>query len=239
MKNVSCLLLACVMLSALSAWTEDEPAKAKEKSAVVLNDDNDKLSYAVGLQVGKSLQSAAIDIKMEPFLKAVEDVMADREPALSEEEMMAVMNAFRQKAMEKMEAEQQAEAGENLTKGEAFLKENAAKEGVKTLESGLQYRVIEEGDGPSPAASDQVKVHYRGTLIDGTQFDSSYDRNEPAVFGVTQVINGWTEALQLMKKGAKWQLFIPPNLAYGPSGRPGIPPNAVLLFDVELLEINP
>ncbi len=239
MKKMTCVLVACVLFSALSAWTADDTAKAKEKSTVVLYDDSEKLSYAVGLQVGKSLQTAAIDLKMDAFVKGIEDVMADREPALSDEEMMVVMNAFRQKAMEEMESKQQAEAETNLRDGQAFLAANAAKEGVKTLDSGLQYRVIEEGAGPSPTASDRVKVHYRGTLIDGSQFDSSYDRGEPVVFGVTQVIKGWTEALQLMKKGAKWQLFIPPQLAYGPNGRPGIPPNAVLIFDVELLDINP
>ena len=239
MKKMACLLVACALFSALWAWTDEGAAQAREKSTVILNDDTEKLSYAVGLQVGKSLQSAQMDLKMELFLKGVEDVMAEREPALSDAEMMSVMNAFRQKAMEKMESKQQAEAETNLREGEAFLAANAAKEGVKVLDSGLQYRVIEEGSGPSPTASDRVKVHYRGTLIDGKPFDSSYDRGEPVVFGVTQVIKGWTEALQLMKKGAKWQLFIPPQLAYGPSGRPGIPPNAVLIFDVELLDINP
>eukprot|EP01026_Neomeris_dumetosa_P039431 TRINITY_DN32356_c0_g2_i12.p2 TRINITY_DN32356_c0_g2~~TRINITY_DN32356_c0_g2_i12.p2 ORF type:complete len:191 (-),score=26.40 TRINITY_DN32356_c0_g2_i12:88-660(-) len=147
------------------------------------------------------------------------------------------VNTAMQEKRKKDQEEQAKIAEENLTKGAAFLEENKAKEGVVALESGLQYKVLKEGTGESPADTDRVKVHYTGTLIDGSKFDSSVDRGQPATFGVRQVIKGWTEALKLMKVGSKWQLFIPADLAYGETSRPKIPGNSVLVFDVELLEI--
>jgi len=151
--------------------------------------------------------------------------------------MKQVYTAWQQKMRAKMAAKQAKEAAENLAAGTAFLEANKAKEGVKVLPSGLQYKVVKEGTGNTPTADDKVKTHYRGTLIDGTEFDSSYKRNQPAEFGVTKVIKGWTEALQLMKVGGKWELYIPANLAYGQRGRPSIPANSTLIFEIELLEI--
>jgi FKBP-type peptidyl-prolyl cis-trans isomerase len=151
--------------------------------------------------------------------------------------MSKVYMAWQQKMRAKMAAKQKKEAAENLAAGTAFLEANKKKEGVKVLPDGLQYKIIKEGTGPTPTADDKVKTNYRGTLIDGTEFDSSYKRNRPAEFNVKGVIKGWTEALELMKVGAKWELFIPPNLAYGERGRPGIPPNSTLIFEIELLDI--
>ncbi len=157
-----------------------------------------------------------------------------------QEAMMALQKKMSE-AQEEMQREmmdrQREEGGKNLVAAEAFLAENAKEDGVIVRDSGLQYRVLTEGSGDKPTADSQVRVHYKGTLLDGTQFDSSYDRGEPAQFQAGQVIQGWQEALQLMSVGSKWQLFIPPNLAYGENGRPSIPSNSLLIFEVELLEI--
>ncbi|HPO12450.1 MAG TPA: FKBP-type peptidyl-prolyl cis-trans isomerase [Candidatus Hydrogenedentes bacterium] len=211
-----------------AATAEEVPAK--EKSTAVLETDIDKASYAVGIQLGEFLKRIGLIPNQELFMKAIDDVTAGREPAINQQEAEAVVRSFMTKA-------QKERSDKNLAAGEEFLKANAAKEGVKVLPSGLQYKVITEGDGPSPTANDKVKVHYTGTLTDGTKFDSSVDRGEPVEFGVTQVIKGWTEALQLMKKGAKWQLFIPASLGYGPRDQQKIPANSVLIFEVELLDI--
>ncbi len=227
------LSIALIMSAPALAQTPPAPdaASGKEKSTVTLENDIDKASYAVGIQLGEFLKRIGLTPNQELFMKAIDDVTAGREPALSQQDAEAAVRAFMTKA--------QKERGEkNLAAGEEFLKANAAKEGVKVLPSGLQYKVITEGDGPSPTANDKVKVHYTGTLIDGTKFDSSLDRGEPVEFGVTQVIKGWTEALQLMKKGAKWQLFIPPALGYGARDQQKIPANSVLIFDVELIDIS-
>tara|TARA_Y100000766_G_C18893273_1_gene599627 strand:- start:1818 stop:2333 length:516 start_codon:yes stop_codon:yes gene_type:complete len=164
---------------------------------------------------------------------SINDALAGKESRLKPEEMQEAMMNMRKKMVE----ERKQKAEENKTSGAKYLEENKAKEGVKVTESGLQYKVLKEGEGAQPKESDTVKVHYKGTLIDGTEFDSSYSRNEPAEFGVGQVIRGWVEGLQLMKVGSKYQFFIPSDLAYGPQGRPSIPPNSVLIFEVELLDI--
>ena len=179
-----------------------------------------------------------MEVNLSPFLRGLNDVMADRELALEEQELRQVMMEFQQRMMAKQREMRQKEAEENLAAGEAFLQENSTKEGVSVLPSGLQYKVLKEGTGAIPTATDRVKTNYRGTLIDGEEFDSSYDRGQPAEFAVTGVIAGWTEALQLMKEGARWQLFVPGNLAYGARGRPPrIAPNATLIFEIELIEI--
>jgi len=166
------------------------------------------------------------------------DKVSGEETRLTQEEALAEREAFMQRRQQQMQAQQQQEAQANSEAGEAFLAQNADRDGVMVTDSGLQYRVIEEGEGDSPAAEDRVTVHYKGTLIDGTQFDSSYDRGEPATFALNQVIPGWTEGLQLMSEGAKYEFFIPSELAYGEQGRPGpIGPNATLIFEVELLEV--
>jgi FKBP-type peptidyl-prolyl cis-trans isomerase FkpA/FKBP-type peptidyl-prolyl cis-trans isomerase FklB len=202
-----------------------------------LNTDKKKLSYAIGqqigTQVGRQIKGSGLDIDPVVLSQSIQDAIAGKKSKLTPEQMQAVMSKANDVAQAKMEA-----AGkDNKVKGDKFLADNKGKAGVKTTASGLQYQVIKEGTGATPKETDTVKVHYRGTLIDGTQFDSSYDRNEPAEFPLNQVIKGWTEGLQLMKVGGKMKLFVPSDMAYGLQGRPGIPPNSVLVFEVELLEI--
>jgi FKBP-type peptidyl-prolyl cis-trans isomerase len=197
--------------------------------------EKDKVSYILGTSVGTSLKQQNYDINFDPFVKGLADALEGRDLAMTPEEMNQVMMAYQQKMM----AQQQVLGDKNISEGRAFLEQNKNQAGVVTLPSGLQYKILTPGTGPVPTALDSVKTHYRGTLLNGQEFDSSYSRNEPATFGVTQVIQGWQEALQLMKVGAKWQLFIPADLAYGPQGRPSIPPNSVLIFEIELLEITP
>lgn len=204
-----------------------------------LKSQKDKVSYSIGINMGRNLKQEGIDIDPDHFSKGVKDSLTGAKPSLSDEEMMAVLAGF-QKEMAAKQAEKMKIVGEkNKKDGEAFLAENKKKEGVKTLPSGLQYKVLKEGTGKKPKATDKVATHYQGTLIDGTEFDSSYKRNKPAVFPVNGVIPGWSEALQLMKVGSKWQLVIPSKLAYGErAAGPLIGPNAVLLFTMELISIN-
>ena len=192
----------------------------------------DKFSYAIGLGIGQNLLSmGAQGINVEDFAQAIADVLNRNELAMSHNEAREIVNKYFMELEEKMNAE-------NIEKGKAFLAENAKKEGVVTLPSGLQYEVITEGNGKKPSAPDRVKCHYEGTLIDGTLFDSSIKRGQPAVFGVNQVIQGWVEALQLMSEGSKWRLFIPSELGYG-AQQAGemIPPHSTLIFEVELIEV--
>lgn len=192
----------------------------------------DKFSYAIGLGIGQNLLSmGAQGINVEDFAQAIADVLNRKETAISHNEAREIVNKYFMELEEKMNAE-------NIEKGKAFLEENAKKEGVITLPSGLQYQVITEGNGKKPSATDKVKCHYEGTLVDGTLFDSSIKRGQPAVFGVNQVIKGWVEALQLMSEGSKWRLFIPSELGYG-AQQAGemIPPHSTLIFEVELIEV--
>ncbi len=200
----------------------------------------DRISYALGLSMGNNFRASGIDsINVEDFADGVAAVFYGAQPKMTYDEAKTVIRDY----FAEMEKKQQAEAAKlgeaNKAAGDAFLAENGKRAEVKTTPTGLQYEVLTEGDGPQPEATDQVEVHYTGKLIDGTVFDSSVDRGIPATFGVTQVIPGWVEALQLMKAGAKWRLFIPSNLAYGPNGAPGSPigPNSTLIFDVELLKV--
>ena len=204
------------------------------------NKSLDRISYALGLSMGNNFRASGItEINVQDFADGVAAVFYGSTPKMSYDEAKAEIQAY----FTEMEKKQRAAAEElgkaNAAAGEAFLAENGKRVEVKTTPSGLQYEVLTEGDGPRPEANDQVEVHYTGKLIDGTVFDSSVDRGMPATFGVTQVIPGWVEALQLMKAGSKWRLFIPSNLAYGPNGAPGSPigPNATLVFDVELLKV--
>lgn len=201
---------------------------------VSLDTDQKKASYAIGTQLGKNLKDAKIDYDPEALLQAMKDIREGKPEALSQEELAKAMQNLQQTAQKK----QAESAEENKKKGDEFLTKNKANPSVKTTASGLQYTVEKEGSGKSPSDTDEVKVHYTGTLIDGTKFDSSVDRGQPAEFPVNGVIKGWTEALKLMKEGSKYKLTIPSDLAYGPMARPGIPPNSVLLFDVELLEVK-
>jgi len=200
-----------------------------------LDSEKQKFSYAVGIQIGQDLKRNGMAIEAGPVAMAIEDVITGKEPKLTVPEMQALFADF-----QKREAARKELAGKmNKEEGDKFLAENKGKEGVTELPSGLQYKVITAGTGKQPTATDTVSVHYRGTLINGTEFDSSYQRGEPATFPVNGVIKGWTEALQLMKVGAKWQLFIPSDLAYDTRGAGGdIGPNSMLMFDVELLSVK-
>jgi FKBP-type peptidyl-prolyl cis-trans isomerase FklB len=190
----------------------------------------DSLSYAIGINVGDNLRNQKLNVNPDIISKAIKDAIANNKNVMSSEACGTFIQNYFQ--------DQASKAGnENRMKGEAFLTTNKTKPGVSITASGLQYKVLTSGTGPKPTETDKVKVHYHGTFIDGTVFDSSVNRGEPATFGVTQVIKGWVEALQLMTVGSKWTLYIPADLAYGPQGPPSIGPNQALVFDVELIEI--
>lgn len=202
--------------------------------------DAEKISYAIGARTGqqlKQLKEMGLEISLDQYINGVRDAMYAKDLAMSDEAMQEVMQTFQKEMMAKQKVKQAEEGKVNLAAGKEFLAENAKQEGVKVLPSGLQYQVLKEGTGDSPSLNDKVKAHYEGTLIDGTVFDSSYKRDKPSEFAVQGVIKGWTEALQLMQVGAKWKLFVPPDLAYGERGRPSIPANSTLIFEVELLEV--
>ncbi|MDR5866399.1 FKBP-type peptidyl-prolyl cis-trans isomerase [Halomonas koreensis] len=200
--------------------------------------DAERLGYSLGVTLGKSIQQDVSDLDVDAFTQAVRDVFAGDELAMSDQEMAETMQAFQQQAMEARaaEAEQQAEA--NRAEGEAYRAENAERDDVTVTDSGLQYRELASGDGATPGADDTVQVHYEGKLIDGTVFDSSYERGEPVSFQVGQVIEGWQEALQLMSVGDTWEIVIPAELAYGTRGQGPIGPNETLVFKVELLDVT-
>ena len=205
----------------------------------VLKTERDRVSYTIGLDIGNNLKSQSIDVDPEVFSKGVKDALTGSKPLLTEKEIQETMTNFK-KEMQVKQASRMKDVGEKKKKeGEVFLAKNGKKEGVTTLPSGLQYEVIKEGSGKIPESTDTVSVHYRGILIDGNEFDSSFKRGQPASFQVGGVIKGWTEALQLMKTGAKWKLFIPSDLAYGERGAGrSIGPNETLIFEVELLAIK-
>ena len=200
--------------------------------------EKEQISYTIGLAMGKQLTEIKDEINVDTVVKAMRAQLAGEKVLLPEDQAKAIFEAFGQKMQAKQIAKMMAEAKANQEKGDKFLAENGKKPGVVTTASGLQYEVLQMGKGPKPAAEETVKVHYKGTLINGKQFDSSYDRGEPAEFPVNAVIPGWTEALQLMPVGSRWKLYIPSDLAYGPQGAgQDIPGNSTLIFEVELLDI--
>lgn len=207
-------------------------------SAVELETQEQKLGYIIGMDIGNSLKQQGSDFDMQALFDAIETIYNGGEPAMTQEEATAVREAFIAERRAEMEVEQAQLAAKNAAEGDAFLLENRTKEGVMETESGLQYQVITAGDGPKPAATDRVQVHYRGTLLNGDEFDSSYSRGEPATFMLNQVIPGWTEGLQLMPVGSKYMFYIPGELAYGVNGGRTIEPNSTLIFEVELLGIE-
>lgn len=223
--------LLCLGLVGLSACDKG----TKSAGDMKLDDEKKKFSYVVGFQIGQSMKRDNLDIDADAVALAVKDVLADKEPRLSREDMQAAIKANNEKAQKK-----RAEAQEKNKKVAAeFLDKNKSKDGIKITDSGLQYEVVQEGKGKKPTTKDTVVVHYKGTLVDGTEFDSSYSRGQPATFPLGGVIKGWQEGLQLMTVGSKYKLYIPPELAYGERGAGAkIGPNSALIFEVELVEIK-
>ena len=216
------------LAAAMSLW-------AVQTMALDLDTDKKRFSYIIGMQIGQQLKNDGIELDETAFMAAIKDMATGAKPQLDQQDAQATL----QRIQQQREAEMEKAAEANKIEGQKFLAANKDKAGVKTLPSGLQYKVIKPGTGASPKAADTVEVNYRGTLIDGTEFDSSYSRGQAASFQVNGVIKGWTEALQVMKEGAKWQIFVPAELAYGERGAGGkIGPNATLIFEVELLKIK-
>jgi FKBP-type peptidyl-prolyl cis-trans isomerase FklB len=252
-RNTATVLAAGIVLLG-GAAAQQTPAKPSQSTAttthrrattaaakpkpLALTTEKDKQSYAIGLNVGKSLHRDDIDVDPKIVVQGLQDAMAGGAVLLTDDQIKTVMTDLQNQVRQKQEEKRQALAESNKKDGAAFLAANATKPGVVTLPSGLQYKVLTAGTGAKPTATDSVICNYRGTLLNDTEFDSSYKRG-PATFPVSGVIKGWTEALQLMPVGSKWQLFIPADLAYGERGREPIGPNATLVFDLELLSIQP
>ena len=214
---------------------------AKKPAVLTLKTQKDKASYAIGLNIGKSMHKDSVDIDPSILLRGLKDGLAGSKPLLTDDEARAAMVTLQSEMRKKQEEKMLVQGEANKKEGETFLADNKTKDGVVTLPSGLQYKILKEGTGPKPVATDTVVCNYKGALLDNTEFDSSYKRGQPATFPVSGVIKGWTEALQLMPVGSKWQLFIPSELAYGARGGPGggIGPNATLIFEVELMSVQP
>ena len=237
-------------LAQTSAATQTAPAAKKPtatktgtkpaaKPPLVLKTQKDKLSYAIGMNVARGLQKQSVEVDPAIVARGLQDTLAGGNTLLTEQEAQTVMTQLQADMRKKQEEKMQQAGDANKKEGDAFLAANKAKEGVVTLPSGLQYKILKQGNGPKPTATDSVVCNYKGTLINGTEFDSSYKRGQPATFPVNGVIKGWTEALQLMPTGSKWQLFVPADLAYGARGAgQDIGPNATLIFEVELLSLQ-
>jgi FKBP-type peptidyl-prolyl cis-trans isomerase len=228
--------------SAQKAPAQDatQPPAAKSESPAPFDTQKEKASYAIGMNIAQGMKKNSIEIDPASLLRGMQDTLSGGKTLLTDQEAQATIMAIQNDVRNKQQAQRQLAGETNKKEGDAFMTANKTKEGVVTLPSGLEYKILKAGDGPKPTASDSVVCHYRGTLLDGKEFDSSYKRGQPATFGVTQVIKGWTEALQLMPVGSKWQLFIPSDLAYGDRGAGAdIGPNATLIFEVELLSIKP
>lgn len=244
MRNwIRSLFVLGVAVLALPGFAQEEKQEkpAKPQGAPALKTFKEKLSYGIGLNIGRNLAKQKLDVDPAFVAQAIADILAKKTPALSDEELQEVF----QELETQMAAKSKADADKAKLIGVKFLEENGKKDGIKTTKSGLQYKVIRSGKGPTPTTKDSVLAHYKGRLVDGTQFDSSYEGDDPtpaekpAEFPVTGVIKGWTEALQLMKVGDKWQIYLPSDLAYGPRGAGGdIPPHATLIFDIELVGVK-
>ena len=233
-RRLSTLFIAPLFAGALIACQE----QAKEPAPVTLDTPEKRLSYGIALRMSERMVADGMVMDVDAYALGMRDAFEGAEARLTDEEINAEMMAFQEKVEAEREAAQAEVSEGNAEAGAAFLAENAQREGIIVTESGLQYEVVTAGEGASPGRDDEVEVHYRGTLIDGTVFDSSYDRGQTVTFGVSQVIPGWTEALQLMKEGAKYNLYIPSDLAYGPGGAGQvIGPNSTLIFEVELIKV--
>ena len=235
------LALVVFCICPVAYGQDKEPAETKKDS--VLKTDKEKDSYAIGMDIGNSIVNGKLDLDIALVIRAIQDVTGEKDTLLTKEEFGKQMGEFRKRMFAKAQERRKAEAAAKFVKqkkeGEDFLAANKKKDGVKVTDSGLQYKVIKSGDGATPTKSDTVVTHYRGTLIDGKEFDSSYKRGKPAEFPVGGVIAGWTEALQLMKEGDKWELYIPYNLAYGERGAGAdIKPFSTLIFEIELIKVK-
>jgi len=231
----ACLCIAFFGFSPLATAQNEKAASGKS----AFKDIKQKNSYAVGYNLGQSLMRDQLNLDPQILAKGMIDAMNKNKPQMTEEEVRATLVAFQTELQKQQQTKMQKAAEANVAKGKQFLVANGKKEGVKTTKSGLQYKVIKKGTGKTPGLNDKVTTHYRGTLTNGKEFDSSYKRGQPATFPVNGVISGWTEALQLMKEGEKWQRVIPGDLAYGQRGSgPDIGPNEVLVFDIELIKVN-
>lgn len=236
-KTLVAVAVASAML--VGCGKEEKPAAPVEKP-YTLETEEQKLGYSLGLIMGERLKADVEQLDVDALRRAVETVYSGDEPLMNEAEVEATMMAFQQQKIAEQQAAFAKLAEDNLKKGQEYMAENGKKEGVMTTDSGLQYEELTAGEGDSPTAEDTVKVHYRGSLINGTDFDSSYSRGEPVSFPLNGVIPGWTEGLQLMKPGGKARLVLPADLGYGPGGMgEAIGPNETLVFEVELLEVNP
>ncbi len=221
-------ILSCLIIS---------PVIAEERKQ--LTTEKEKVSYGIGLSLGRDFKMKSIDIDSQALIQGVEDALQGEKPALSDEEIRAAITNLQKKLAARKQVQEKEYAEQNLKEGKSFLEKNKKRKGVVELSSGLQYEILREGKGTKPKVEDTVVANYQGTLIDGTEFDSSYKRGQPAEFALNRVIKGWTEGLQLMNAGAKWKLYVPPNLAYGPkSAGPTIGPNSTLIFEIELLEVK-
>ena len=228
MKYSTMTVLALGLIYGVCSADDAKTAKIKTTNAIDLKNDNDKVLYSLGYELGKDISRQELELAPDVLLKGVEDAISGGKPLINTLQRQAALKQI-----------QETRAQGNLEQSQSFLAANGKKEGVQTLPSGLQYKMINAGEGKSPGVNDSVVVNYRGSLLDGREFDSSYERGKPATFQLKKVIKGWREGLQLMKEGAKWELFIPPELAYGKRGRPKtIPPNSVLIFEVELVSVK-
>ena len=230
MKNILVLSFSFFLISC---------SQSNKPSVTTFETKKDSISYSIGMEIGMNFQSQSVEVNSDVFAQGFHDSYTESTLLLEDSEMRNITQNYRQELRLKQDEKRKQQLEENTVGGEKFLAENSTKEGVIVLQSGLQYKVINNGDGIVPKTTDKVKVHYTGKLIDGTVFDSSVERGEPSTFGVTQVIKGWTEALQLMRVRDKWEVYIPSNLAYGVRGKgPKIGPNTTLVFEVELLGIE-
>jgi len=251
----ACVLAIAVATGAQQSTTTTAPATSAKKSTgttgtkaapttpsnapgPALTTDKQKQSYALGMNIARTISRQGADVDAAAMARGLRDTLSGAKPLLTDDEAEAALKQLQDVVKVKQDAELQKMGEANMKEGQEFLAANKTKDGVVTLPSGLQYKIITPGTGPKPTTDDTVVCNYSGTLLDGTEFDSSYKRGQPAEFPVKGVIKGWTEALQLMPVGSKWQLFIPSDLAYGPQGRGPIPPNATLIFQVELLSIK-